>query len=112
MSIFMKATLKVRTPHLVEFLDVLENNLVPMMEDQGWRLHGTFVQRFGFMQPTVVVDLWEMEDMAHVERVLKDTGYRTDERYLASQPVLEAAVIEEHLEFMQRKFGRMKSFYP
>jgi hypothetical protein len=112
MSIFMKATLKIRTPQLVEFLDVLENNLVPMMEDQGWRLHGTFVQRFGSMQPTVVVDLWEMEDMAHVERVLKDTGYRTDKRYLASQPVLESAVIEEQLEFMQRKFGRMKSFFP
>jgi len=112
MSIFMKATLKVRSPQLTAFLEVLENNLVPMMEDQGWRLHGTFVQRFGSMQPTVVVDLWEMEDMAHVERVLKNTDYRTDPRYQASQPVLESAVIEEQLEFMQRKFGRMKSFYP
>ncbi len=84
MSIFMKATLKVKTFQSTEFLEALEQHLVPLMEEQGWRLHGTFVQRFGSMQPTVVVDLWEMEDMAHVERVLKDTSYRSDPRYQAA----------------------------
>jgi len=112
MSIFMKATLKVKTFQSTEFLETLEKNLVPLMEDQGWRLHGTFVQRFGSMQPTVVVDLWEMEDMAHVERVLKDTSYRSDPRYQAALPVLESAVLEEQLEFLQFKMGSMKSFYP
>jgi len=112
MSIFMKATLKVKTFQLAEFLEVLESSLVPMLEDHGWRLHGTFVQRFGSMQPAVVVDLWEMEDMAHVERVLKDSSYRSDPRFQASQPVLESAVIEEQLEFLQLKSGRMKPFYP
>ena len=111
MSIFMKATLKIKTFKIAEFLDKLENNLVPLMEEQGWRLHGTFVQRFGSMQPTVVVDLWEMEDMAHVERVLKDTSYRSDPRYQAALPVLESAVLEEQLEFMQFKMGRMKKCY-
>ena len=112
MSIFMKATLKIKTFKIAEFLDKLENNLVPLMEEQGWRLYGTFVQRFGSMQPTVVVDLWEMEDMAHVERVLKDTSYRSDPRYLAALPVLESAVIEEQLEFLQYKMGPLKRFYP
>jgi hypothetical protein len=111
MSIFMKATLKVKTFQLKAFLEVLENNLVPMMEDQGWRLHGCFVQRLGSIQPSVVVDIWEMEDMAHIERVLKNTSYRSDPRYQASQPVLESAVIEERVEFMELQAGRMKKFY-
>jgi len=111
MSIFMKATLKVDAFKLGEFLKVLEENLVPMMEDQGWRLHGCFVERFGSIRPAVVTDIWEMEDMAHAERVLKNYSYRKDPRYLASQPVLESAVLEEKVDFMEFKTGRMKTFY-
>jgi hypothetical protein len=111
MSIFMKATLKVDASKLGEFLEVLEENLVPMMEDQGWRLHGCFIERFGSIRPAVVTDLWEMEDMAHVERVLKNYSYRSDPRYLASQPVLESAVLEEKVDFMEFRMGRMATLY-
>ena len=82
-----------------------------MMEDRGWRLHGCFVQRFGSIRPMIVTDIWEMEDMAHVERVMKDFSYRSDPRYQASQPTLESAVLEETVDFMEFKAGRMTLFY-
>jgi hypothetical protein len=52
-----------------------------------------------------------MEDMAHVERVLKNYSYRSDPRYLASQPVLESAVLEEKVDFMEFRMGRMATLY-
>jgi hypothetical protein len=107
----MKATLKVDTYKVGEFLKALEEHLVPLMEDQGWRLHGCFVERFGSIKPAVVTDIWEMEDMAHVERVLNDYNYRSDPRYLASLPVLESAVLEEKVEFMQFRMGRLATVY-
>jgi len=71
MSIFMKATLKVDAFKLGEFLEVLEENLVPMMEDQGWRLHGCFRwQRF--IPDSVIINevaiLWEV---ANLDRFLE-----------------------------------------
>ena len=112
MSIFMKSTIKVKAHQAGEFLEVLKTYLVPLMEDQGWRLHGCFAQRFGSIQPAVFTDIWEMEDMDHVERVLHNFGYRTDERYQKALPVLKSAVLEEALEFMELKMGRLEKFYP
>jgi len=112
MSIFMKSTIKVKGHQAGKFLEVMKKYLVPMMEDQGWRLHGCFAQRFGSVQPAVFIDIWEMEDMDHVERVLHDYGYRSDERYQKALPVLESVVLEESLEFMELKMGRLTSFYP
>jgi hypothetical protein len=87
------------------------SDLVPLMEDQGWRLHGCFVERFGPVKPAVVVDIWEMEDMAHVERVMKGDAYRSDPRYLRALPVVKAAVVEESLTFMEKRGGRLVNFY-
>ena len=112
MSIFMKATIKVDAHKAGEFIEVLEKNLIPLMEEQGWRLHGCFIQRFGPVQPLVVIDIWEMEDMAHVDRVMKNNKYRSDPRYQDSMPVLQSAVIEEKLEFMEFRAGRLSRFYP
>lgn len=112
MSIFMKATIEVDAYRLEDFLDVLTNKLVPVLEDQGWRLHGCFVQRYGSVKPAVVIDIWEMENMAHVERVMQDYSYRSDPRYIESQAVLEAAVISEKVEYMAKRGGSMPAFYP
>lgn len=111
MSIFMKATIKVNAYKVEDFLQVLTEKLIPLMEDQGWRLHGCFVERFGSVKPAVVIDIWEMEDMAHVERVMKDDSYRSDSRYRASLAVLESAVLEEQLDFMEFRAGRLETFY-
>ena len=111
MSIFMKATLKVDAYQLQSLLDVLLNKLVPLMEEQGWKLHGCFVERYGPVKPAVVIDLWEMEDMAHVERVMRGDGYRDDPRYRASMEVLKSAVIEESVSFMEKKGGLLQNIY-
>lgn len=111
MSIFMKATMKVDAYKLQGFLDALLNNLVPIMEEQGWKLHGCFVERFGAIKPAVVIDIWEMEDMAHVERVMNGDAYRSDPRYQASMAILKEAVMEESVTFMTKKGGSMATFY-
>ncbi len=111
MSIFMKATLRVNPYQAEEFLKVLRKNLIPMMEERGWRLHACFVGRFGPINPMVVTDIWEMEDMAHVERVLKDFSYLSDPRFQASQSTLESAVLQEEVEFMELKAGRLETCY-
>ena len=74
MSIFMQATVELNAYKVEDFLQVMRDNLIPLMEEQGWRLHGCFVERFGSVKPAIVTDLWEMEDMAHVERVLNATA--------------------------------------
>jgi hypothetical protein len=111
MSIFMKATMKVDAYKCNEFVDVLLSDLVPVMEEQGWKLHGCFVERFGPIKPAVVVDIWEMEDMAHVERVMKGDAYRSDPRYQRAMPIVKAAVVEESLTFMEKRGGRLVNFY-
>ena len=111
MSIFMKATIKVDAYKCQEFVDVLLSDLVPLMEEQGWKLHGCFVERFGPIKPAVVVDIWEMEDMAHVERVTKGDAYRSDPRYQRAIPVVKAAVLEESLTFMEKRGGSLACVY-
>jgi hypothetical protein len=111
MSIFMKATMKVDAYKCNEFVDVLLSDLVPVMEEQGWKLHGCFVERFGPIKPAVVVDIWEMEDMAHVERVMKGDVYRNDPRYQRAMPIVKAAVVEESLTFMEKRGGRLVNLY-
>jgi hypothetical protein len=111
MSIFMKATMKVNAYKCQEFVDVLLSDLVPLLEEQGWKLHGCFVERFGSVKPAVVIDIWEMEDMAHVERVMKGDAYRNDPRYQRALPVVGAAVLEEALTFMEKRGGSLPCFY-
>ncbi|WP_020655268.1 hypothetical protein [Massilia niastensis] len=112
MSIFMKATLKVDAYQLQSLLDVLLNKLVPLLEEQGWKLHGCFVERYGPIKPAVVIDIWEMENMAHVERVMSGDAYRSDPRYLAAMEVLKSAVAEETVTFMEKKGGMLQNVYP
>ena len=111
MAIFMKATLKVDAYMANDVVDVLVNKMAPMFEEHGWKMHGCFVERFGPVKPAVIVDLWEMEDMAHVERVMKGDAYRTDPRYLEAMCVLKQAVLEESLQFLEKRGGLMSSFY-
>jgi hypothetical protein len=112
MSIFMKATLKVDAYQLQTFLDALLGKLVPLLEEQGWKLHGCFVERYGSIKPAVVIDIWEMESMAHVERVMKGDAYRSDPRYVEAMGILKSAVQEETVTFMEKKGGILQTVYP
>ena len=112
MSIFMKARLEVDAYQLQTFLDVLLNKLVPLMEEQGWRLHGCFVERYGPVKPAVVIDIWEMESMAHVERTMSGDTYRGDARYLEAMAVLKSAVSKESITFMEKRGGMLQNVYP
>ena len=111
MAIFMKATLKVDAYMAKEVVDVLVNKMAPMFEEHGWKMHGCFVERFGSVKPAVIIDLWEMEDMAHAERVMKGDAYRRDPRYLEAAGVLRQAVLEESLQFLEKRGGLMPTFY-
>lgn len=111
MSIFMKANLKVEITKLNEFLEALNNLMVPAMESQGWKLHGCFVERFGSHNPAVVVDIWEMEDMAHVERVLYGGALLDDSRVQRALPILRGTILEEVLTFMDKRGGSLQSLY-
>lgn len=111
MSIFMKATIKVEAYQCNAFVEVLLNELVPVMEDQGWKLHGCFVERFGPLKPAVIIDIWEMEDMAHVERVMNGDAYRDDPRYQRAIPIMKSAVIEESVTFMVKRGGCLVSAF-
>src|SRR5690606_18509886 len=92
---------------LQEVLDILLNDLVPLMEEQGWKLHGCFVHRFGPVKPAQITDLWEMQDMAHVERVMRGDAYRQDPRYIKAIACLKEAVLEESLSFMEKRGGSL-----
>lgn len=111
MSVFMQATIKVEAYQLQKFLDVLLNDLVPIMEEQGWKLHGSFVQRYGSIKPAVIIDLWEMENMQHVERVMNGDGYRNDPRYQRAIGTMREAILEETVIFMEKKGGVLQSVY-
>ncbi|MCY1270750.1 hypothetical protein D9M68_697280 [compost metagenome] len=111
MSIFMHATIKVDPYRLQDFLDVLLNKLVPILEERGWKLHGSFVQRYGAVRPAVVIDIWEMQGMEHVESVMSGDFYRKDPRYIEAMEVLKPAVISEELIFMEKRGGSMPSFF-
>ena len=44
----------------------MEQVAVPVLEREGWRLAGAFVQRTGRLGN--VIDLWELEDYQHYHR--------------------------------------------
>ena len=111
MSVFMQATIKVEAYQLQAFLDVLLNDLVPIMEEQGWKLHGSFVQRYGAIKPAVIIDLWEMENMQHVEHVMSGDGYRNDPRYQRAMGTMRGAILDETVIFMEKRGGALQPIY-
>lgn len=112
MSIFMKATIEAHANRVPELIETLTRDVFPIMESQGWRLHGCFVQRFGQIKPAIIVDLWEMEDMNHFDRVIKGDAYRNHPKFAEFRKVLDAAIISEELTFLDKKAGRIESLYP
>lgn len=95
MAVFLHVTLEVHAAGLGRFLNAMEKTAVPILEDEGWRLAGAFVQRTGRLGN--VIDLWELDDFQHYDRALQNL-----QRHPAFPPfrqVLEETVISETIVF-------------
>lgn len=95
MSVFLHVTLEVHAAGLSRFLEGMEKTAVPILEREGWRLAGAFVQRSGRLGN--VIDLWELEDYQHFDRGLKAFGAHPDFR--AFKAMLDETVISETVVF-------------
>lgn len=68
MSVFLHVTMDVEAPGMGRFLAVMAE-ITPILEGQGWRLAGAFIQRTGRLN--TVIDLWELRDFNHYDEALK-----------------------------------------
>jgi hypothetical protein len=95
MSVYLHVTLEIHAASLPRFLDAMEKTAVPILEGEGWRLAGAFVQRSGRLGN--VIDLWELDDFQHYDRALKVLG--ADAAFPAFKQMLDEAVISETVVF-------------
>ena len=95
MSVYLHVTLEIRAEGLARFLEAMQTTAVPILEAEGWRLAGAFVQRTGRLGN--VIDLWELEDFQHYDRALKAFGAHP--AFPAFKAVLEETVISETIVF-------------
>jgi hypothetical protein len=68
MSVFLHVTMDVEAAGMGRFLAVMAE-ITPILEGQGWRLAGAFLQRTGRLN--TVIDLWELRDFNHYDEALK-----------------------------------------
>ena len=95
MSVFLHVTLEIHAAGLARFLKGMEETAVPILEAEGWRLTGAFVQRSGRLGN--VIDIWELEDFQHYDRALQVFGAHPD--FPAFKTMLEETVISETVVF-------------
>lgn len=95
MSVYLHVTLEIRAAGLARFLEAMEKTATPILENEGWRLAGAFVQRSGRLGN--VIDLWELEDYQHYDRALK--AFAAHPGFPAFKKVLEETVISETVVF-------------
>lgn len=98
MSVYLHVTLEVASKGLPRFLEAMKETAVPILEAQGWRLAGAFIQRSGRLG--VVIDLWELDDFQHYDRALAVLS--ADARFPAFKAVLDDTVISETVVFADR----------
>jgi hypothetical protein len=97
MSVYLHVTLEVHATGLRRFLDGMENVAVPILEREGWRLAGAFVQRTGRLGN--VIDLWELEDYQHYHRAL--AAFMAEDSFAAFSAMLAETVISETIVFAE-----------
>jgi hypothetical protein len=95
MSVYLHVTLEIHAAGLPRFLEEMGNTAVPILEAEGWRLAGAFVQRTGRLGN--VIDLWELEDFQHYDRGLK--AFAAHPAFPAFKAMLEETVISETIVF-------------
>ncbi len=97
MSIFMQAVIEAHTGKLPKLQETLLR-IFPIMEGQGWKLHGCFVHQTGRIH--TVTDFWELEDMEHVRRARAGLAQHPD--YPEIRVALAECIANETLTFMER----------
>jgi len=95
MSVYLHVTLEVHASGLGRFLEGMEKVAVPVLEHEGWRLAGAFVQRTGRLGN--VIDLWELDDYQHYQRAL--ATFMAEESFPAFSAMLAETVISETIVF-------------
>lgn len=93
---YMLARMEVAYGRIGEFSKVMAH-LVPILERNGWRLHGAYVNRIGRLNRCY--DLWEIPDANSVRSVLEIANSEPDFREWA--PKLNELLLEEELELME-----------
>ena len=95
MSVFLHVTLEIHAAQLERFVEGMGNVAVPILERQGWRLAGAFVQRSGRLGN--VIDLWELDNYQHYHDALAVLA--ADPAFPAFKAMLDQAVISETVVF-------------
>jgi hypothetical protein len=97
MSVYLHVTLELAANGVARFVGVMEE-AVPILEAQGWRLHGAFLQRTGRLN--TAIDVWELEDFGHFDRGLQ--GLIAHPRFPALKQGLDEAVLKETVVFADK----------
>ena len=99
MSVYLHAEIHVRPGHMADMLAMLETEIKPMMEAQGWKMLGCFQ---GLTGPrNVIVDLWELDDLEHFRRAYASLGQLAPTDTLRAR--LDSWVVRETLTFLDRR---------
>lgn len=97
MSVFLQATLEVEAAGYMRFLETM-SELVPIAESAGWKLNSAYMHRTGRLN--TVVDIWELEDMNHMDRGF--AALMGHPRFPVLQQALAETVRNETLVFLQK----------
>ncbi len=98
MPVQMQAVIRVNPGKLRPMLALLTEELIPIMETQGWKLLGCFT---GVSGPrNTIIDLWEMDDMEHFRRAYQ--GFAAHPSFPSIRDRLDQYVQEEVLTFLDR----------
>lgn len=97
MSIYLQATLEIEAAGYERFVDIM-GEAVPIIEAAGWKLSSAYMHRTGRLN--TVIDLWELEDLNHMDRGLQELMAHT--RFPAIKKVLDETVRNETLVFLQK----------
>jgi len=95
MSVYLHVTLEIHAAGLGRFLAAMDEIAVPILEAEGWKLAGAFVQRTGRLGN--VIDLWELDDFQHYHRGIEALGARPE--FPALETLLAETVISETIVF-------------
>ena len=94
MSVFLHVTLEVKAAGMARFVETM-TEAVSLLEGEGWRLAGAYVQRTGRLN--TVIDVWELRDFNHYDAGLK--AFAAHPRFAALKAALDETVQSETIVF-------------
>lgn len=97
MPVYMQATIRAVPGKLPKLQETLLK-MFPILEANGWKLHGCFVHATGLNN--TITDLWEMDDMEHMKRARAAMARHAD--FPEIRKALDECVRDEELIFMDR----------